>query len=308
MATDTPQDTRTAPTRSSLIDFALAPPPRRFNAATFAKRIGQNLIIYSGLLIAAIYACLLVFAPFETLTLSLLVIAAVVGVVLLTRITHWVLFLNTPGETKSRNTVIKWLEDKVFGALLVILFAPLMGLIALLIKLESKGPMLFVQERLDFNNNIIRVFKFRTMYVDPGDFTVAQRTAQNDPRVTRFGRVIRSLRLDELPQLFNVLKGDMSLVGPRPQPVSMMPGARLYHKRISEFAQRHHVKPGIWPQANGVDSEIDSIEKASTRVHDDLLYIEHWSLWLDLKTLMRAVSATLRNGARLSVKFFEVRM
>ena len=170
-----------------------------------------------------------------------------------------------------------------------------MTLIALLIKLDSRGPVLFAQERFGFNNNVIRVLKFRTMYTDRGDISGAQRTVHNDSRVTRIGRVLRATSLDELPQLFNVLSGDMSLIGPRPHAISMKAGDHLYGDAIEEYVQRHRVKPGItgWAQVNGCRGEIDTVEKARARVEHDLFYIEHWSLWLDLKTLALTVPMLL---------------
>jgi Undecaprenyl-phosphate glucose phosphotransferase len=186
---------------------------------------------------------------------------------------------------KHWSAVTKWVEDKVLSAILLVLLTPLMAIIVLLIKLDSRGSVLFVQERFGFNNNVIRVLKFRTMYVDHGDLSGAQRTVKNDPRVTRVGRVLRSLSLDELPQLLNVLHGEMSLIGPRAHAVAMRAGDQLYPDAIAEYAQRHRVKPGItgWAQVNGYRGEVDTIEKACRRVEYDLYYIEHWSVWLDLK-------------------------
>jgi Undecaprenyl-phosphate glucose phosphotransferase len=196
---------------------------------------------------------------------------------------------------KHWNAVAKWVEDKVLAAFLLLLLAPAMTLIALLIKLDSRGPVLFAQERFGFNNNVIRVLKFRTMYTDRGDISGAQRTVHNDSRVTRIGRVLRATSLDELPQLFNVLSGDMSLIGPRPHAISMKAGDHLYGDAIEEYVQRHRVKPGItgWAQVNGCRGEIDTVEKARARVEHDLFYIEHWSLWLDLKTLALTVPMLL---------------
>jgi Undecaprenyl-phosphate glucose phosphotransferase len=186
---------------------------------------------------------------------------------------------------KDWSGVAKWVEDKVLSSILLLLLSPLMLIVALLVKLDSPGPVLFVQERFGFNNNVIRVLKFRTMYVDRGDRSGAQRTVKNDPRVTRSGRFLRSLSLDELPQLINVLRGEMSLIGPRAHAVTMKAGNQLYPDAIKEYAQRHRVKPGItgWAQVNGYRGEVDTIEKARGRVEYDLFYIEHWSVWLDLK-------------------------
>jgi Undecaprenyl-phosphate glucose phosphotransferase len=186
---------------------------------------------------------------------------------------------------KHWSAVAKWVEDKVLSSILLLLLTPLMLIIALLIKLDSRGPVLFVQERFGFNNNVIRVLKFRSMYVDRGDLSGAQRTVKNDPRTTRVGRILRSLSLDELPQLINVLRGEMSLIGPRAHAVTMKAGDQLYPDAIAEYVQRHRVRPGItgWAQVNGYRGEVDTLEKARGRVEHDLFYIENWSIWFDLK-------------------------
>jgi Undecaprenyl-phosphate glucose phosphotransferase len=192
---------------------------------------------------------------------------------------------------KHWRALVKWVEDKVFAALLVTALAPLMGFTALLIKLDSRGPVFFVQERFGFNNRVIKVLKFRTMYADRGDQSGAQRTVPNDPRVTRVGRVIRALSIDELPQLINVLRGDMSLVGPRPHAIAMRAGDHLYCDAVKEYFHRHRVKPGItgWAQVNGLRGEVNTVEKARARVAYDLHYIEHWSICFDLKILLKTV-------------------
>jgi Undecaprenyl-phosphate glucose phosphotransferase len=197
---------------------------------------------------------------------------------------------------KSWDAVIKWLEDKVLSALLLALLAPAMVLIALLIKLDSRGPVFFRQERFGFNNNTFHVLKFRTMYAHCCDVSGAARTMRNDPRVTRVGRILRSLSFDELPQLFNVLKGNMSLVGPRPHALPMMVESRPYCDAVEKYAHRHRVKPGMagWAQVNGSRGEIDTMEKARARVELDLFYIERWSLWFDLKIIALTVPALLR--------------
>jgi Undecaprenyl-phosphate glucose phosphotransferase len=190
---------------------------------------------------------------------------------------------------KNWRAVAKWMEDCLLGSLLLVFIAPWLAVIAMLIKLDSPGPVFFAQIRFGFNNQPIRVIKFRTMHVDRGDPSGAQRTVQNDPRVTRVGRILRWLSFDELPQLINVMRGDMSLVGPRPHAVAMKAGDRLYCEAVERYLHRHRVKPGItgWAQVNGLRGEVDTLEKAHARVAHDLYYIEHWSPWLDLKILLK---------------------
>ena len=183
------------------------------------------------------------------------------------------------------------MEDKLLGSLLLIFVGPLMALTAILIKLDSPGPVLFVQKRFGFNNEVIGVLKFRTMHIDRADPSGAQRTVRNDPRVTRLGRILRWLSFDELPQLINVIRGDMSLVGPLPHAVAIKAGDRLYGEAVERYLHRHRVKPGItaWAQVSGLRGEVDTLEKAHARVAQDLYYIEHWSRWLDLKILLKTV-------------------
>jgi Undecaprenyl-phosphate glucose phosphotransferase len=192
---------------------------------------------------------------------------------------------------KNWRAVAKWVEDTLLGVLAFVFVGPLMALIAILIKLDSPGPVFFVQTRFGFNNEVIRVLKFRTMHIDRADPSGAQRTVRDDPRVTRLGRTLRRLSLDELPQLINVVRGDMSLVGPRPHAVAMKAGGRLYCEAVEQYLHRHRVKPGItgWAQVNGLRGEVDTLEKAQARVAHDLYYIERWSLWLDLRILLKTV-------------------
>ena len=189
---------------------------------------------------------------------------------------------------KHWSAVVKWIEDMMLGGLLLTVAAPLMAIIALLIKLDSRGPVFFAQDRFGFNNQVIRVFKFRTMYVDRGDPTGALRTVRHDPRVTRIGRFLRAFSFDELPQLLNVMRGEMSLIGPRPHPIAMKAENLFYHDAVEDYMHRHKVKPGItgWAQVNGLRGEIDSLAKARQRVVYDLNYIDSWSLWLDFKILL----------------------
>jgi Undecaprenyl-phosphate glucose phosphotransferase len=192
---------------------------------------------------------------------------------------------------KNWRGFVKILEDKLLGTCMLIMLGPIIVLISIFIKLNSPGPILFVQQRFGFNNEVIRVFKFRTMYADRSDSSGAERTIRDDPRVTRIGRVLRRLSLDELPQLINVVRGDMSLVGPRPHAVAMMTGDRLYCEAVAQYTHRHRVKPGLtgWAQVNGLRGEVDTLEKARARVAHDLHYIEHWSPSLDLKILVKTV-------------------
>jgi Undecaprenyl-phosphate glucose phosphotransferase len=186
------------------------------------------------------------------------------------------------------NALTKWLEDKVVGIVLLLLFLPFMIVIAAFIKLDSRGPVFFVQDRYGFNNKVIRVVKFRTMQAAQCDASGAERTVRDDPRLTRMGRLLRRFSLDELPQLTNVLVGHMSLVGPRPHAVKMRAGGQLYHEAVDQYLHRHRVRPGMtgWSQVNGLRGEIDTVEKARARVRYDLQYIEDWSIWLDIRILL----------------------
>jgi putative colanic acid biosynthesis UDP-glucose lipid carrier transferase len=179
--------------------------------------------------------------------------------------------------------LVKLMFDYVAGAICLVAFAPLMLAIAAAIKIDSSGPVLFRQRRHGFNHRIIDVFKFRTMTVAENGDRVDQ-ARENDPRVTRVGKLLRRTSLDELPQLFNVLRGEMSLVGPRPHALAHN---QHYRERLDRYASRHCVKPGMtgWAQINGLRGPTEDAEKMRLRVHMDLYYIENWSLWLDLKII-----------------------
>jgi Undecaprenyl-phosphate glucose phosphotransferase len=195
------------------------------------------------------------------------------------------------------DVVMKWLFDKVVGTLALICAAPVMALIALAIKLDSKGPVFFKQKRYGFNNELIEVYKFRSMYVEQSDATASKLVTKNDPRVTRVGRFIRKTSLDELPQLFNVVfKGNLSLVGPRPHAVHAKAEDRLYDEAVDGYFARHRVKPGItgWAQIHGWRGETDSHEKIQRRVEHDLYYIENWSVLLDSYIVLTTPFALLR--------------
>ncbi|MDX2275337.1 MAG: exopolysaccharide biosynthesis polyprenyl glycosylphosphotransferase [Hyphomonadaceae bacterium] len=192
-----------------------------------------------------------------------------------------------------RRTFVKRTQDIVFAALLALAFAPVMLAIALAVKLDSPGPVLYRQRRHGFNNRIITVLKFRTMRHDP-DAPLRQVCA-NDPRITRIGAFLRRTSLDELPQLFNVLKGDMSLVGPRPHAIGMRAADRELDQIVAEYAHRHRVKPGItgWAQVNGSRGPVETPAALRKRVALDLHYVTHASLWLDLKIMLMTAPALL---------------
>jgi lipopolysaccharide/colanic/teichoic acid biosynthesis glycosyltransferase len=162
-----------------------------------------------------------------------------------------------------------------------------MALTALAIKLDSKGPVFFRQKRFGFNNDMVEVYKFRSLRTDMSDADAATLVTREDPRVTRVGRFIRRTSIDELPQLINVLRGELSLVGPRPHAVMAKAADRLYTDVVDGYFARHKVKPGItgWAQVNGWRGETDTQEKIQRRVEHDLYYIENWSILFDLYIL-----------------------
>lgn len=181
--------------------------------------------------------------------------------------------------------LIKAGEDRILALILLIFITPLLALIALAIKFDSPGPILFRQQRLGFNNQPFTVYKFRTMYQDAGSDLQAMQARRNDPRVTRFGALLRRTSLDELPQLLNVLNGSMSLVGPRPHALAHN---EAFAHSVREYYARHRVKPGItgWAQVHGFRGETDTQDKLEKRVEYDLYYIDNWSLFLDLKIIL----------------------
>jgi Undecaprenyl-phosphate glucose phosphotransferase len=195
--------------------------------------------------------------------------------------------------------VTKSLEDLLLASLILVLLAPLWLIVALAIKLNSPGPVLFRQQRYGLDGELITVYKFRTMYHHLSDPRAERLTARNDPRVTKVGAFLRRTSIDELPQLINVLRGEMSIIGPRPHPVAAKAANRPYEEVVAEYAARHRVKPGItgWAQVNGWRGETDSIEKIQKRVDHDLFYIERWSLALDIKILFLTLSALTGKNA-----------
>lgn len=188
------------------------------------------------------------------------------------------------------DAVTKRVEDLVLGGLITLALSPLMLIIVLTIKYNSPGPAVYWQRRHAWNNREFDVCKFRSMYWASPLATNAplQQTARNDPRITAVGRFLRRSSLDELPQLFNVLKGEMSLIGPRPHAINMRTEERLGQEIIDVYAHRHRVKPGItgWAQVNGFRGATQTVDQLRRRVDFDLQYIDHWSFWLDMKILV----------------------
>jgi exopolysaccharide biosynthesis polyprenyl glycosylphosphotransferase len=193
-----------------------------------------------------------------------------------------------PQPVREWSYVVKQALDYVGAAVGLVLLFPLMVFAAIAIKLDSQGPVFFQQRRNGFNQRVIKVYKFRTMTVTEDDKVV--QASRGDRRVTRVGRVLRATSIDELPQLINVLKGEMSLVGPRPHAISHN---EHYGKYLRRYTHRHAVKPGITglAQVNGFRGPTEDLELMRKRIECDLEYIENWSLWLDIKIIARTIVA-----------------
>ncbi len=185
------------------------------------------------------------------------------------------------------DAVTKRAFDVFFSVLALVLLSPIMLATMIAIRMESRGPVIFRQKRYGFNNEVIEVLKFRSMYHEMADPEAKSVVTKGDPRVTRVGRFIRKTSIDELPQLFNVLRGELSLVGPRPHAVNAHTQNQLWDEVVDGYFARHKVKPGVtgWAQINGWRGEVDDEEKIRERVNCDLYYIENWSLLLDLQIL-----------------------
>ena len=189
---------------------------------------------------------------------------------------------------RQRQRVIKRALDLVGAAAAILLLSPVLLATALFIRLETPGPILFRQPRHGYNHRPVMVWKFRSMYAEACDPAARRVVTRDDPRVTRVGRVIRRWSVDELPQLFNVLAGDLSLVGPRPHALGAVSSRQEAFEAVVEgYATRHRVRPGItgWAQIHGWRGEIDDPLALRRRVEHDLHYIENWSIWLDLRIL-----------------------
>lgn len=201
----------------------------------------------------------------------------------------------SPSALFNRSASIQWplkqFIDWIIALGALILLAPLLLVVGIVIRLESPGPALFRQQRVGLHNNPIMVYKFRTMFRDRCDIAGGLATVRRDPRVTKIGQFLRSTSFDELPQLFNVLQGDMSIVGPRPHPLPMRVGNQYYFQAVPNYMLRHRVKPGITGQAqiNGYRGLVDTVEKAEGRAKHDLEYVNHWSVLGDMAIIWRTI-------------------
>jgi Undecaprenyl-phosphate glucose phosphotransferase len=207
------------------------------------------------------------------------------------------------GAAKDESRLFaKRMQDLIIASLAMIPLLPVMAVIALAVKLDSPGPVFFRQRRHGFNNEAILVWKFRSMRHDAADATAAQQVARDDKRVTRVGRIIRKLSLDEVPQIFNVLKGEMSMVGPRPHAIGMKTGDTESEKLVAEYAWRHRMKPGItgWAAVRGSRGPVHTAEDVRRRVALDVEYIERQSIWFDLYILIMTLPCLL--GDRKAVR------
>lgn len=193
---------------------------------------------------------------------------------------------------------IKRLMDIVVSLTAILILLPFFLAVAFLIRLDSKGPALFTQLRWGKGGKKIRIYKFRSMRTDLCDHSGVQQTVVGDPRVTRIGSIIRRTNIDELPQLFNVLKGDMSLVGPRCHAIGMLAAGMTYEALVPEYHKRHAMRPGITglAQMRGLRGPTDRPGKARARIACDLHYIENFSVWLDIRIILGTVMSELVGG------------
>ncbi len=206
-----------------------------------------------------------------------------------------------PDDTVARRLqlALKRGCDIVLSLAALILLSPLLIAVALIIATTSRGKVLFRQKRDGLNGRTIEVYKFRSMYEDRGDLSGVAQTVKDDPRVTPIGRVIRRTSIDELPQLFNILRGDMSVIGPRPHPIGMRASGMRYDELVPYYHLRHVVKPGLsgWAQANGYRGPTDDAMLAARRIEHDLAYVQHFSLWLDLRIILMTLKSEFLQGS-----------
>ena len=188
------------------------------------------------------------------------------------------------------NKIAKTIEDLILSSIILVLITPILLVVAIAVKLDSTGPIFFRQNRAGWNGRKFRIWKFRSMYVHQEEAGKVKQAQKNDPRITRVGAFIRKTSLDELPQIFNVLMGDMSLVGPRPHAIQH---DEEYSQRIDDYFARHQIKPGITglAQIRGLRGETKNIDEMAQRVESDIEYINNWSVWLDIMILIRTTTA-----------------
>jgi polysaccharide biosynthesis protein PslA len=205
--------------------------------------------------------------------------------------------ISGPAE-RSGYLVAKRAFDLLLSVTGLIILLPLLATIALAIKLDSPGPVFFRQRRHGYMNEEIVVWKFRSMRTEASDFTAARQVSAGDERVTRVGRLIRRTSLDELPQILNVIGGEMSLVGPRPHAIGMLSGGAEASKLVETYAHRHRIKPGLtgWAAVNGSRGPVDTAEDVRRRVALDLEYVERRSFWLDIAIIVRTAPCLLGDG------------
>jgi len=198
-------------------------------------------------------------------------------------------FLGIKSPTLSSwNFIVKRTFDLLFASLILLLASPIIGLIVILIKLDSRGPVFYLQERIGLDGEVFKVMKFRSMHTDAEQATGPVWSQKNDPRTTALGRFLRRFSLDELPQLMNVLRGDMSIVGPRPERPYFV---EKFKNQVPRYLERHRVKTGMtgWAQVNGLRGNASIAE----RTNYDIYYVEHWSLVFDLKIILKTIHAVL---------------
>ncbi len=204
------------------------------------------------------------------------------------------------GSFGPERRLTKRLFDLAIASVVLVVLSPLFAVAALAIRLESPGPVFFRQQRHSYNHRVINVLKFRSMYHGDSDPDARQIVTRGDPRVTRVGRLLRKSSIDELPQLINVLRGDLSLVGPRPHAVvALTSGQKSFEQIVDGYSARHRLPAGItgWAQIHGWRGEIDDPVKLRRRVEHDLYYIENWSIWLDIRILLRTPFCLLDTSA-----------
>jgi putative colanic acid biosynthesis UDP-glucose lipid carrier transferase len=195
---------------------------------------------------------------------------------------------------KGTQGLFKVIEDYLIGTIGLILVSPILLAAAIAIRLEGPGPILFQQLRVGFNSKPFLIYKLRTMTVDPSD-DGSLGTKRDSQRITKVGRFLRRTSIDELPQLINVLRGEMSIVGPRPHVAKMVVEDGVYSDVVQQYAARHRIKPGItgWAQINGMRGGLDSLEKASRSADLDLYYVANWSPKFDLEIMVRTITSGL---------------